>query len=206
MRATSSVAARSRRRRAGSRRAATPGLRPEARVPRWRSRRGPAAARHRHAEVLLGDVRRELADYLTLVDHEDAVRQCADFLELERDQQDAAPVVSLPEQAAVHELDRADVEPARRLMGDQELRVAGHLARDRDLLLVTSRQRARERVRLTATNVVLLQKRARPLVHLARGQQPVVRDRRRAVFAQGEVLRKREVEYQPTQMAVLRNV
>jgi hypothetical protein len=42
----------------------------------------------------------------------------------------------------VDELDRADVEPARRLRGDQHLRVAVDLAGEDDLLLVAAREAA----------------------------------------------------------------
>ena len=59
-----------------------------------------------------------------------------DLVELERDEQDCAPFVSLFHKATVDELDRADVETARRLRCDQDARVTVDLARDDDLLLV----------------------------------------------------------------------
>ena len=43
----------------------------------------------------------------------------------------------------MHELDRADVEPARRLRGDQDLRVAVDLAGEDDLLLVAAGEAGR---------------------------------------------------------------
>ena len=83
-------------------------------------------------------VRRELTDDLALVDDEDPVGEREDLLELERDEQDAPPLVALLDEPPVDELDRADVEPARRLRGDQDARVAVDLAREHDLLLVAA--------------------------------------------------------------------
>ena len=66
----------------------------------------------------------------------------------------ARALVALLHEPAVHELDRADVEPARRLRGDQHARVAVDLAREHDLLLVAAREAARPRVRPAAADVV----------------------------------------------------
>ena len=68
-----------------------------------------------------------------------------DLLELERDEQDGAALVALLDEPAVDELDRADVEPARRLAGDEHPRVALDLACDDDLLLVAAREGRGER-------------------------------------------------------------
>ena len=68
------------------------------------------------------------------------------LLELERDEQDRPALVSLLDEASVDELDRADVEPARRLGGDQHLRVALDLAREDHLLLVAAGERRRRGV------------------------------------------------------------
>ena len=100
-----------------------------------------AAADHRDAERLRVDVRRELADDLALVHDEDPVGERQDLLELERDEQDRAALVALGDEPAVQELDRADVEAARRLRGDQDPRVARDLARDDELLLVAAGER-----------------------------------------------------------------
>src|ERR1044071_5442571 len=99
------------------------------------------AACHEHAELLLGRGGRQLGDDLALVDHERAIAERAYLLELERDQQDRAALVALLDQASVHELDRADVEAARGLGGDQHLGVGGQLAGDDHLLLVAAGQR-----------------------------------------------------------------
>ena len=74
--------------------------------------------------------------------HEDPVGEGEDLLELERHEQDGASLVALLDQPAVHELDRADVEAARGLRGDQNLRVALDLAGEHDLLLVAAGEAA----------------------------------------------------------------
>ena len=71
----------------------------------------------------------------------------------------AAALVALLDQAAVDELDRADVEAARRLRGDQDLRVAVDLAREDDLLLVAAGEAAGARRRPAAADVELLDQR-----------------------------------------------
>ena len=62
---------------------------------------------------------RVLADDLALVDDEDPVGEREDLLELEGDEEDRAALVPLLDEAPVDELDRADVEAARRLGSDQ---------------------------------------------------------------------------------------
>ena len=81
----------------GVRRCRRPGSRTIARRRRFRSavrvpgRRSsgllPPSARHCDTELLLGDVRRVLADDATLVDDEDPVGEREDLVELERDEQ-----------------------------------------------------------------------------------------------------------------------
>ena len=123
------------------------------------------AAGHREPELFLGRRRRELADDAALVDDEDAVGEREDLLELERDEEHRAAGVALLDEAAVDELDRADVETARRLRGDQHLRIAVDLAREHHLLLVAAGERAGRRRRPAAADVELLRAagaRARP--------------------------------------------
>ena len=91
-----------------------------------------------------------------LVHHEDAVGQPEDLVELERDQQHRASGVALLDQLAVHELDRADVEAARRLRGQQQLRLQIDLAREHELLLVAAGEGARRRRGRAAAHVEAL--------------------------------------------------
>ena len=53
----------------------------------------------------------------------------------------------------VDELDRADVDAARRLRGEQHLKVAPHLAGDDDLLLVAAGECARRQERIGGADV-----------------------------------------------------
>src|SRR5262252_1034286 len=74
-----------------------------------------AAAGHQQAEFLLGDGGRAEGDYLALVHDGDPVGQGVDLVELGRDDKHRRARVPLGDQALVHELDRADVEPSRGL-------------------------------------------------------------------------------------------
>src|SRR6185437_6630921 len=119
------------------------------------SRGCPPAAEHLEPDLLLGHVGSVLADDLAFVEHEDAVRQREDLVELERDEEDRSPFAALLDESPVQELDRADVEAARRLRRDQHLRIARDLACGDDLLLVSPRERARARQRPAAAHVEL---------------------------------------------------
>ena len=105
------------------------------------------------------------------------------------------------------ELDRADVEPARRLRRDEHARVARHLAREDDLLLVAARERARPGVcgppPRTSNSVRSLRARA---IDAPREEPAVARVRRLGVVVEGEVLGQREVEHEPAPLAVLGDV
>ena len=73
-------------------------------------------------------------------------------------------------------LDRADVEAARRLRGDQHLRVARDLARGDDLLLVAAREAARARQRAAAAHVELPDQPARTLDEAPREEPAPLRE------------------------------
>ena len=93
---------------------------------------------------------------LPAVHDEDAVGEIEHLVELERHEQHGAAGVALLDEAAVHVLDRADVEAARRLRRDQQPGVGLDLARQHDLLLIAARERARGRLRAAAAHVVEL--------------------------------------------------
>src|SRR5581483_188837 len=143
--------------------------------PRSRSRFLAAAAEHLEADLLLGRVGAVLAHDLPLVDDEDAVRERQDLVQLERQEQDRAALVALLDEAPVDVLDRADVEPARRLGGDQHLRIALDLAGEDHLLLVPARQRSGAGVRAAAAHVEGLDQAARALDQPAREEPAVAR-------------------------------
>ena len=81
----------------------------------------PHLAGHQEAELADGDAggRHGLAQPAA-VHHGDAVRQAHQLVEVLRDQHDPGPAPPGVEQAAVHERHRADVEPAGRLVGEQQ--------------------------------------------------------------------------------------
>ena len=141
-----------------------------------------------------------------LVDDEDAVGEREHLLELERDEQHGASLVALLDEPAVHELDRADVEPARRLRRDQDTRVARHLARDHDLLLVAARERGRARALVAAADVELGEELLAVGEELAEVQEAARRERRLRVVVQHEVLGERELEHEPAPVPVLGDV
>ena len=89
---------------------------------------------------------RHLADDPPVDDHDDPVGEVEDLLQLGRDQQHADAVGGGRAELAGHVLDGADVEPARRLGGDEHPRVVRQLAGQHDPLLVAARQRPHRRV------------------------------------------------------------
>ena len=123
-------------------------------------------------ELFVRGVRPVLADDPALVDDEDPVGEREDLLQLERDEEHGLPLVPLADEALVHELDRADVEPPRRLSRDEGVRVAPDLAGDHDLLLVSARERVGVRLRAAAAHVELLRAalRARPTSRRGKSQ------------------------------------
>jgi len=124
------------------------------------------------AATLGADAWRELADDSAFVKDEDAIGERQNLLQLERDEQDGFTFVSLLDEALVDEFDRTDVEPARRLSGDQQARVAVDLARQHDLLLVAARQRGAACLRSAAAHVELLQQLASPAEEAPGIEQP----------------------------------
>src|SRR4029077_4269115 len=100
-----------------------------------------------------------------------------DLFQLERDEQDGLPRVTLLHEPAVDKLDRADVEAAGRLGRDEHLRVACHLACDDDLLLVPAREGPGARRLATTAHIELLEQALRALEHAARVDEAPLRER-----------------------------
>ena len=104
------------------------------------------------------------------------------------------------------ELDRSDVETARRLGSDQHARVAIDLAGEHDLLLVAPGEPAGARLRPAAANVELLHEPGRALHEPSREEPAGARDRCAAEVVQGDVLRDRELQHEATALPVLGDV
>src|SRR5215470_4638932 len=119
-------------------------LRPPRAAPAVRAGTGPALSRgfrlpatqHLQSDLLLGHLSRVLADDLALVQDEDPVGEGQNLVELERDEEDGAPLIALGDEPAVQVLDSADVEPAGGLCGDEDLRVARERPRRDELVLI----------------------------------------------------------------------
>ena len=75
---------------------------------------------------------------------EDAVAEREDLAEFGRNQQHRAPPVAFGEKLAVNELGRADIDPARRLFGDQHARLMREFPRDHHLLQIAAGHRTRQ--------------------------------------------------------------
>src|SRR5687767_12056902 len=93
-------------------------------APAWlnclRGRLGVAS--HEEAEPFL--VRRgrvECRDDASLEHDRDAVRESADLVELARYQEDRGALIALFEESLMYVLGRGDIQPARRLAGDEQL-------------------------------------------------------------------------------------
>ena len=96
-------------------------------------------ARHQQAEVLrVGLLGPSLAGDAAAAQHDDAVGEREDLVEFDRDQQHRLAGVALGDDALVDEFDRADVDAARRLADQQDLRIALDLARQHELLLIAA--------------------------------------------------------------------
>ena len=76
----------------------------------------------------------ELADDAALVDDEDPVGERANLVEVFAHEQDRDALRSGVAEVRVHGLDRADVEPARRLRDDEDERIVRELAPEDELL------------------------------------------------------------------------
>src|SRR5262245_26544449 len=163
-------------------------------------------AGHGDPELLLAHVRAVFPDDLTLVDHENAIREREDLIQLERDEQDATALVSLLHETTMDELDRPDVQTACRLCRDEHLRVARHLACDHDLLLVAAGEGRGGRLRIAAANIEFLEQAHGPLHEAPRVEPAPLRVRLSAEVVQCEVLGEAELEHEAANLPVLGDV
>ena len=120
----------------------------------------------------------------------------------------AAALVALLDEPAVHELDRADVEAARRLRGDQHLRVAVDLARERRPSAGCRPRAPPARVcGAAAAHVELADQPPRPLDRAGSGRASrSATSGGLVVVVERDVLGDRELEHEPAPLAVLRDV
>ena len=97
---------------------------------------------HHQAQPLeVGLVARHFAEDVPAVDDSDAIRERQDLLELGGDEQHRHARLCRGAEARRDVLDRTDVEPLRRLAGDEYRRVSRELACEHEPLLITAGQR-----------------------------------------------------------------
>ena len=108
-----------------------------------------------HDLILTGDATVELADDPPLAHDEHAMRKPQDFLHLGRDEHDGHPRPRERVDELVDRILRADVDPARRLVGNQHPRRPKEPLREQDLLLVAARQRRQPRTGIVCADVEL---------------------------------------------------
>ena len=82
-----------------------------------------------------------LADDLALIDDGDTIAERKELVQLLRDEQDRGARLALFEQQPLHALNGADVQPARRLDGDEEAWARGNLACQDQALKIANRNK-----------------------------------------------------------------
>ena len=115
-------------------------------------------ARHEEAEFLNGDAFRvELADDFPLVHHENPVGNIHDLVQLEADEQNGLSVIARGDQLMMNVFNRAYVESARWLNGDEQIGILSISRATIAFLLVAAGHAARRgNGALAAANIVLL--------------------------------------------------
>ena len=147
------------------------------------------------------------ADDPALEHHRDPVADGEDLVELRAHDQDRRAGVALLDEPPVDVLDRADVEAARRLRGEDELHRHRELARDDDLLLVAARQGAGQRVDRRRPDVEVLDAlRGACSLTASRSKIPRLAVRLAVVGVEDVVLGDGHRGDQPVPTAVLRDV
>src|SRR5690349_23030842 len=103
---------------------------------------------HHQPEVTDGhDAARHRRRHATAIHDDDAVGQREQLVEILGDEQDAGAPGAGFQELLMDIADRADVEAARRLVGEDDARIARHLAAEDQLLHVAAREEARRRLR-----------------------------------------------------------
>src|SRR5439155_11049235 len=122
------------------------------------------------------------------------VGQCQNFVELKGNEQHARALVAGANNSPMNELDRADIDAACRLGGDQQVRLAVKLARDDELLLVAAGKFSRRYRQVARAHIILLKRRQGRRVKFARGKEAGLVEVAVAVQTQQEILADRSFE------------
>ena len=164
----------------------------------------PAPAGHEVADLL--DRRRpgvELADDLALVDDEDPVGERADLVEVLAHEQDRDAACSGLAEVRVHRLDRADVEPARRLGDDEDERIVVELSPEDELLEVAAGEVAHGRPRPGGLHVVAPDDPDGHVAHAPKGEKRPARERAPPVRLDDDVARDAQARSEPGSEPIL---
>ena len=109
----------------------------------------------------------------------------------------------------MNEFDRADINTARRLRNEQQLRCNVIFTSDDQLLLVTAGKRTRRQCCVWWTNVKALNDLSGASLHgvlVEKNPTHVRGDRRTIMNAEDRVLSQTEIEQEPASMTILRDV
>src|SRR5688500_17445538 len=93
---------------------------------------------------------------LSVMDDQQTIGKTRYLFELRRNQQDGTTGIAQTDQLSMNELDRADIDTARRLRDQQQLRLNVILASDDQLLLIATGERPRRKCRVWWSNVECL--------------------------------------------------
>ena len=91
----------------------------------------------------LASLAAELANDAPIVEPDDPIGERENFVELLGDQQHGASAIAKRRDQRMNESDAGNVDPSRRLSGDEQLRLAIEFARDDDALLIAAGKAAR---------------------------------------------------------------
>src|ERR1041385_536385 len=164
------------------------------------------AASHQQADFFKRRLLRiDLARDLSFVNDQQTIGKTRHFLELGGDEQDRAAVVTQTDQLTMNELDRADIDAARRLRHQQQLRRDVIFTTDDQLLLIAPRKRTRGQCCVWWTNVETLNDLRSTSLHRVFVDQNSG-DRRAIVHAEDRVFSETEVKQESASMTIFGDV
>src|SRR5262249_28992374 len=145
----------------------------------------------------------------SFVNHDQSIRQRRDLLQLRRHQQYGTTSIPKFHQLPVDELNCADINAARRLRHQQQLRRQFKFATDDQLLLISAGKGTSRKVRICRTHVEIPNHllRARANAGIVKHDAATAGYGRLAIVdSQYRVLSKTGVQQKPTPMAVFRHM
>ncbi len=168
--------------------------------------RRPDIRHHQAERALVGFRAADLADDATAEHHHDAVRERHHLVEFDRDQQDRAAGITDRDELAMDELDRADIDAARRLSDQQHARRGRDLARQHELLLVAAGEVGAAQRRTARADVELLHQPGAMVGDRAMMLQQRATERRIVVIAEHRGLVRGECADQTAAQPILRHM